>query len=118
MAGKTFLVTGATHGVGEFTARELAAAGAEVLVHGRDPALGQRVVEDIRAQTGNAKVSLVVADFASLDDVRRLAEEVKSRAPRLDGLLNNAGMVTDRRSTSRWVRFPPLSRRRRPGSRK
>jgi retinol dehydrogenase 12 len=100
IAGKTFLVTGATHGVGEFTARELAASGAEVLVHGRDPALGQRVVESIRAQTGNSKVSLVVADFASLADVRRLAEEVKSRAPRLDCLLNNAGLVNDRRRTS------------------
>ncbi len=100
MVGKTCLVTGATNGIGEVTARRLAEAGAEVLVHGRNAERGAMTVAAIRAQTGSDKVSFVCADFASLADVRRLAEDVKARAPRLDVLLNNAGAINLKRLTT------------------
>jgi retinol dehydrogenase 12 len=92
MNGKTCLVTGATHGVGLATARALAAAGATVLVHGRDAALGASVAADIGRESGNRAVRFVRADFLHLEEVRELAAEL-ARLPRLDVLINNAALI-------------------------
>lgn len=92
MNGKTCLVTGATHGIGLVTARALAAAGATVLVHGRDADLGAAVAAEIARETGNSSVRFVRADFMHLDEVRELAERLV-RLPRLDVLINNAGLM-------------------------
>lgn len=92
MNGKTCLVTGATHGIGLVTARALAAAGATVLVHGRDGELGRAVAADIARTSGNPAVRFVRADFMHLDEVRELAEQL-ARLPRLDVLINNAGII-------------------------
>jgi len=99
MNGKTCLVTGATHGVGLATARALAAAGATVLVHGRDPGLGSSVAASLSRETGNAAVRFVRADFMHLDEVRELAQEL-ARLPRLDVLINNAGLIDGRQRHS------------------
>ena len=101
MNGKTCLVTGATRGVGLATARALAAAGATVLVHGRDAALGAAVAADIGRESGNSAVRFVQADFMHLEEVRELAAEV-NRLPRLDVLVNNAALMdgTSRRCTA------------------
>lgn len=93
MNGKVCLVTGATHGIGRVTARRLAAAGATVLVHGRDAARARAVAAEIAARTGNAAVQAVLADFANLAQVRRLAQELVARLPRLDVLINNAARL-------------------------
>jgi len=90
--GKIALVTGSTDGVGRVVAERLAAAGAQVLVHGRDLDRGGRVVADIRARGGQA--DLLPADLASLAEVRRLADAVRQRTDRLDILINNAGIGT------------------------
>jgi retinol dehydrogenase 12 len=92
MNGKTCLVTGATHGIGLVTAHALAAAGAAVLVHGRDDDLGARVVANIARVSGNRAVRFVRADFMHLDEVRELAGRL-ARLPRLDVLINNAGLI-------------------------
>ena len=92
MNGKTCLVTGATHGIGRVTARALADAGATVLVHGRDAALGAAVTAAIARESGNPRVRFVRADFMHLDEVRELAAEL-ARLPRLDVLVNNAGLM-------------------------
>jgi NAD(P)-dependent dehydrogenase (short-subunit alcohol dehydrogenase family) len=92
MNGKTCLVTGATHGVGLATARALAAAGATVLVHGRDAELGASVAADIGRESGNRAVRFVRADFLHLEEVRELAAEL-ARLPRLDVLINNAALI-------------------------
>jgi retinol dehydrogenase 12 len=94
--GRVVLVTGATNGIGRITAEALAGLGAELIVHGRDPALTERVAGDIRTSTGNAGVSTVVADFASLAQVRRMAAEIASRHSRLHVLVNNAGTTAAR----------------------
>jgi NAD(P)-dependent dehydrogenase (short-subunit alcohol dehydrogenase family) len=86
----TILVTGSTDGLGRAVARELAARGADVAVHGRSP---ERVVAAAR-EVG--AVAAHVADFASLDDVRRLAGEVGS----VDVLVNNAGVIVHERRLS------------------
>ena len=81
-------------------ARELAGRGAEVLVHGRSRARGDAVVEELRGQTGNPRLHLHLADLASLDEVRRLADEVAAAHDRLHTLVNNAGIGTGPREES------------------
>ena len=90
--GKTALITGSTDGVGRVVASRLAEAGAHVLIHGRDQPRGERVVAAIRAAGGTAE--FLAADFASLADVRRLADSVRQTETRLDILVNNAGIGT------------------------
>lgn len=96
------LVTGSTDGLGKSTARDLAAAGATVLLHGRDPERGDAAVREIREETGTDDLHYHVADFSSLEEVRRLADEITSDHDRLDVLVNNAGIGAGRRGeTSR-----------------
>ena len=90
--GKIALITGSTDGVGRVVATRLGAAGAHVLAHGRDRARGERVVADIRAAGGRA--DCLIADLASLAEVRRLAEIIRQDNDRLDILVNNAGIGT------------------------
>jgi retinol dehydrogenase 12 len=100
MNGRICVVTGATHGVGLETARALAAAGALVVVHGRDLGRARGVAADIARESGNVEVRAVQADFAALAQVRRLAQELTATLPRLDVLINNAGMMSARRERS------------------
>ncbi len=100
MNDKVCLVTGATHGIGVETARALAGTGATVLVHGRDLDRASAVAQELARSTGNQKVRAVQADFARLADVRRLAGELNATLPRLDVLVNNAGMMSATRGHS------------------
>jgi NAD(P)-dependent dehydrogenase (short-subunit alcohol dehydrogenase family) len=91
---RVILVTGATDGLGRGVAERLAAGGAAVLVHGRDDARGDATIRGIRDATGNERLRWYRADLASLADVRALAERVATEEPRLDVLINNAGIGT------------------------
>jgi retinol dehydrogenase-12 len=90
MTGKTVLVTGATGGIGLETARALARMGAEVAVGARDAARGQVVVDDLLREGHRAQ--LLTIDLGSFDSVRRAAGDFAARHPRLDVLVNNAGV--------------------------
>ncbi len=92
LASKTVLVTGATDGLGKLVAAKLAGDGARVLLHGRDQAKGEAVLAEIGASTGNPNLEFHRADLASLAEVRDLAEAVRAAHPRLDVLINNAGV--------------------------
>jgi NAD(P)-dependent dehydrogenase (short-subunit alcohol dehydrogenase family) len=103
---QTILVTGATDGLGRGLAAELAAAGATVLIHGRDERRGQETIADLRATTGNRNLRWLRADLASLEEVRGLAGQIAGEVGRLDVLVNNAGIGAttagqDQRSESR-----------------
>src|SRR5262245_21540863 len=100
MGGKTCLVTGATAGIGEVTARELARRGARVVIVGRSRERCQATAEGIRRQTGNAAVEFLVADLSSQAEVRRLVREFLERYARLDVLVNNAGALFAQRRES------------------
>ncbi|MFD5318480.1 SDR family NAD(P)-dependent oxidoreductase [Streptomyces sp. NPDC127098] len=88
---RTVLVTGATDGLGRALAHDLAASGAELILHGRSPERLDRLVAELVAG-GAGEPRTVVADFAELAQVRRMAEEVRATAGRLDVLVNNAGV--------------------------
>jgi NAD(P)-dependent dehydrogenase (short-subunit alcohol dehydrogenase family) len=92
MPKRTALVTGATDGLGRAVAGELAADGWTVLLHGRDEARGRAALEEIRERTGSDALRLYLADLASLDEVRSLADAVLGAEQRLDVLVNNAGI--------------------------
>ena len=99
-AGKTVLITGSTDGLGRATALELAAGGATVLVHGRDPARVESTAAEVVRAGGERAARSYVADLASLEEVRRLAEQVKDREDRLDVLMSNAGVTRRSREES------------------
>jgi NAD(P)-dependent dehydrogenase (short-subunit alcohol dehydrogenase family) len=94
------MVTGATAGIGEVTARELARMGATLIGVGRNPEKCQATAQQIKAETGNPDVTFMVADLSSQAEVRRLAEEFKRQYQRLHVLVNNAGAVFNRRQES------------------
>jgi NAD(P)-dependent dehydrogenase (short-subunit alcohol dehydrogenase family) len=90
MDGKTVLITGSTDGVGRYVAAKLAAAGATVLVHGRDRERAKALIEEIARQGGEA--TFHQADLASLAGTRRLADAVMTDHQRLDVFISNAGI--------------------------
>lgn len=94
---QTILITGSTDGLGNQVAKELAAKGATVLVHGRDTGRTEARMRDIAEETGNDKLGYYIAELSSFEEVRRLAEKVRSDHDRLDVLINNAGVILPER---------------------
>ena len=91
MSGKTVLITGATDGIGQHAAKEIAAMGARMVLVGRSRKKCEVSVDEVIAFSGNSDVNYLVADLSSMEEVRTLAENFKTRYDRLDVLLNNAG---------------------------
>jgi NAD(P)-dependent dehydrogenase (short-subunit alcohol dehydrogenase family) len=91
MDGKTVLVTGSTDGVGRYVAGKLAAAGAKVLIHGRDTARAKTLIDEIK-RAGHAEPVFYQADLSSLAGSRQLAEAVLAEHKRLDVFISNAGI--------------------------
>jgi NAD(P)-dependent dehydrogenase (short-subunit alcohol dehydrogenase family) len=91
VAGKTVLITGSTDGVGRYVALRLAAQGANLLIHGRDAARGNEVLDQI-TRAGKGKATFYQADLASLAETRKLADRVKADHTRLDIFISNAGI--------------------------
>ncbi len=100
MTGKVCLITGATSGIGEVTARELARMGCSVVITARDKRKAEIAVDKLCAESGNLKIDGLVADLSSQDQVRDLAAEFMHRHNRLDVLINNAGAIYLRRYLS------------------
>lgn len=92
--GRTYLVTGGTSGLGYETALALAGAGAQVIVAARDDAArGNSVIASIRQQVPHARLQYEPFDLGDLSSVRALAVRTSASFPRLDGLINNAGIM-------------------------
>ncbi|MCW3806784.1 SDR family NAD(P)-dependent oxidoreductase [Plebeiibacterium marinum] len=98
MESKIILVTGASDGIGKETAKTLAKQGHTLIIHGRNPKKTKTAFEEIKSESGSNNIDMFLADFLSLADVKRFAEEIKKKYDRLDVLLNNAGaQFTDTR---------------------
>ena len=102
LSGRTAIVTGANSGLGQVTARELARAGAAVIVACRNTAKGETAATAIRDVIGpDADVAVEHLDLAELASVREFADRVSAEHDRLDLLINNAGvMAPPRRLTA------------------
>lgn len=88
------VVTGSSAGIGLYTALGLARAGLGVVMTGRDPARTENARRFVAERVPGAELDTMLADFASLAEVRRLADEILSRHARLDVLVNNAGLFS------------------------
>ena len=98
MDGKVVVVTGATSGIGQHAAMQLAELGAMVVPVGRDAQRLERVDAELRKRGSQAEP--LQADFASQAEVRRLAADLLERHARIDVLVNNAGVVRSSRKLS------------------
>ena len=98
IGGKVVLITGGTSGIGKAAATALAGMGAHVVIAGRNEERGKQALQEIREESGNDGVELMLANLAVQDEVRRLAEEFRERYDRLDVLVNNAGLVLSERT--------------------
>src|SRR2546429_5800273 len=98
--GRLAVVTGANTGLGFETARVLAARGASVVLAVRDTDKGKRAAAAIAGAAPGADVMVQPLDLASLDSVRAAAAELRAHHPRIDLLINNAGVLfTPRQAT-------------------
>lgn len=99
MQGKVCLITGATSGIGLETARALGRMGATLGLAARNRDKAEAVAAQIRSES-QVEVTVLIADLARLDEIRRLAAEVRARYERLDVLVNNAGAIHAQREVS------------------
>jgi NAD(P)-dependent dehydrogenase (short-subunit alcohol dehydrogenase family) len=97
LSGKTCLVTGASAGIGKATALALARLGAHVILAVRNLEKGEAARIEIERRTGSCELELARVDLASQRSIRVFAGELSSRHPRLDVLVNNAGVWRTRR---------------------
>ncbi|ELU09744.1 hypothetical protein CAPTEDRAFT_159772 [Capitella teleta] len=97
LTGKTVVVTGANGGIGKETARELAARGARVILGCRDAERADEARQDIVKSTGNSDVHVMILNLASFQSIRGFVDKFKQQERRLDILINNAGVLTQRR---------------------
>lgn len=92
------VVTGASAGIGASTARALVELGWQVIGVGRDPERSALAATRIAAAARvNGSFAMLRGDFVLMSEVKRIAEEIRARTPRVDALINNAGGVRDRR---------------------
>ena len=100
MLGKICVVTGANGGMGLVVATRLVAEGARVVMLCRDPERGDAARVSVAREANGGEVVLIVADLADQVQVRRAAEQISERYPRIDVLVNNAGAhIQERRLT-------------------
>ena len=100
MNGKVVLVTGGTSGIGLYTALEIARMGASVTILGRDETRCLASVKMMQEQSGNPRISYLLADLSSQTQVRAAAQMFLTRHNQLDVLVNNAGGFFIRRAVS------------------
>jgi retinol dehydrogenase 13 len=99
MDGRLCIITGATSGVGYHAARRLAQGGANLVLVCRNREKAVRVRQELAHQY-RVDIDIVQADFSRLDDVRKAAEIILTDHPRIDVLINNAGVHTTRRTVT------------------
>jgi NAD(P)-dependent dehydrogenase (short-subunit alcohol dehydrogenase family) len=99
LQGKVCLITGATNGIGEEAAKQIALMGAEIIFIARSPAKAEELKQSLKSLTGRESTS-IIADLSSQEEVKRAASEFLSMDIPLNILLNNAGIMnTSRKET-------------------
>lgn len=89
---KTILITGATDGLGKAVAEDLAKRGYKLLLHGRNPARGKELCDELSKYTDGDNLHYYNADFLDIAQIKRICQEILEKEERLDVLINNAGL--------------------------
>jgi len=97
MENKIVLITGANSGIGKATAISLAEMGAHVVMMSRDMEKGEIARQEVMGASRSNQVDLMQCDLASMENIRGFSAQFKAKYPRLDILINNAGIFTDHR---------------------
>ena len=87
MDNKVILITGASDGIGKETAKALAKQGHTIIMHGRNPQKTKSAYEEVKTKSGNNNIEYLVADFLSLAEIKRFADNIKQKYDRLDVLV-------------------------------
>ncbi|HPB82106.1 MAG TPA: SDR family oxidoreductase [Spirochaetota bacterium] len=98
MMEKRILITGSTDGIGKETARQLAARGHHIILHGRDREKGEMVRGEISRESGNENISLVIGDLSSQQELHSISDELHHSFESLDVLIHNAGTFQEERT--------------------
>lgn len=93
ITGKTVIITGANTGIGKETAKDLARRGGRLILACRDTKKGEDAVREVIQETGNNNVFCWKLDLGSFESIREFAEKFNKNEPRLDILINNAGIM-------------------------
>ena len=91
--GKTVIITGANTGIGLETAVDMAKRNARVILACRSEERGEKAAVEVRKRSGNGNAVFVQLDLASLDSVREFSAKILEEEPRIDILINNAGVM-------------------------
>ncbi|HEX3845053.1 MAG TPA: SDR family oxidoreductase [Steroidobacteraceae bacterium] len=93
MKGKTVVITGATSGIGAVAARRLAEQGARIVIVARDKRRAEETLRDLRAANAEQPHTAFHADLSRLSEMKRVAAQIAAAEPRIDVLMNNAGLI-------------------------
>ncbi|HZT04930.1 MAG TPA: SDR family oxidoreductase [Steroidobacteraceae bacterium] len=96
MQGKTVVITGATSGIGAVAARHLAMQGARIVIVARDRHRAQDTLRELRTADSRQAHTAFYADLSRLREMKRVAAEIAAAEPRIDVLMNNAGLIASR----------------------
>ena len=96
MQGKTVVITGATSGIGAVAARRLAEQGARIAIVARDKQRAEETLRDLRSANGRQAHTAFYADLSRLREMKRVAAEIAAAEPKIDVLMNNAGLICAR----------------------
>ncbi len=100
MKGKTVVITGATSGIGEVAAEELARMGARIVVVARSPFRADVIMGRLAIANADAKHTVYIADLSRISEMKRVAGEIAAAEPKIDVLINNAGAINSVRETT------------------
>ncbi|HTC88379.1 MAG TPA: SDR family oxidoreductase [Bryobacteraceae bacterium] len=100
MQGKVVVITGGTSGIGQVSAEKLAAMGARIVLIARNKNRGEDTLGRLREIAPRQNHSVHYGDVSRLNDLNRLAAEIKAAEPRIDVLINNAGAVFGERQVT------------------
>jgi len=97
---KICVITGCNSGIGKYTAIELAKLGYEIIMLVRDSEKSRKAYEEIKKESGSKLVRLIYVDLASLESIRKSADELKGKISKIDLLINNAGIFKRKEAKS------------------
>src|SRR6266700_7806540 len=100
MRGKTVVITGATSGIGQVAAEQLAAMGARLVLVARDKTRGEAALTRLRNLKPGVDHTIHYADLSRLAEMKRVAAEIAAAEPRIDVLINNAGALFNSRQVT------------------